>query len=182
MRLIDNSSLNDCNYIERINGLIRLNRDKISLCGDAEKIGQEIEELRRRCCCEESARKAKLDEWSLQQLRDPHTVSQLLTQIRELQDRANSSSNAWDFHDPETASSSGAYHDPSQPLTIPSPRTMPCRDSGLPHDGRNIVGTSGNVFERLPAREGPPSDLFERSQKWASSSHGLRPDIAKTQW
>ena len=30
-----------------------------------------------------------------------------------------------------------------QPLTIPSPRTMPCRDS--------------NVFERLPAREGPPS-------------------------
>ena len=32
-------------------------------------------------------------------------------------------------------------------LTVPSPRTMLCRDSGLPHDTRNIVGISGNVFE-----------------------------------
>ena len=67
---------------------------------------------------------------------------------------------------------------PSQPSTIPSPRTMPCRDSGLPHDTRNIVGTSGNVFERLPAREGPLSALFEKSKNTASSSHGLRPDIS----
>ena len=44
------------------------------------------------------------------------------------------------FYDPETASSSGATHVPSQPSTIPSPRTMPCRDSGLPHDTRNICG------------------------------------------
>ena len=54
---------------------------------------------------------------------------------------------------------------------------MPCRDSGLPHDARNIVGTSGNVFERPPARVGPPSALFENTENFASSSRGLRPDI-----
>ena len=42
----------------------------------------------------------------------------------------------------------------SRPSTVPSHRTKPCRDSGLPHDTRNIVGTSGNVVDRLPAREG----------------------------
>ena len=51
---------------------------------------------------------------------------------------------------------------------------MPCRDSGLSHDTRNIMDTSGNVFERLPAREGPPSALFENSWYLASTSHGLR--------
>ena len=50
----------------------------------------------------------------------------------------NSLSDAREFCDPETASSSGASHVPSQPLTFPSPRTVPCRDSGLPHDTRNI--------------------------------------------
>ena len=67
----------------------------------------------------------------------------------------NSSSDAKEFYDPETASSSGATHVPSQPSTIPSPRTVPCRDSGLPHKTQNIMGTSGNVLGRLPAREEP---------------------------
>ena len=54
---------------------------------------------------------------------------------------------------------------------------MPCRDSGLPHAARTFVGTSGNVFERLLAREGLPSALFESSKNLASSSQELRPDI-----
>ena len=54
---------------------------------------------------------------------------------------------------------------------------MPCRDSGLPLDTRNTTGTSGNVFQRLPAREGLRSALFEDSKSLASSSHELRPDI-----
>ena len=60
--------------------------------------------------------------------------------------------------------SSGASHVPS-PLTVPSPRGMPSLDSGLPHDTRNVLGTSGNVSES-PAREGPPSALFENSNSW----------------
>ena len=101
-----------------------------------------------------------------------------MTQIRELQNKVNALSDARDFYNPETASSSGATRVPSQPFTIPSPRTMPYRDSGVPHDTRNIMGTSGNVFERLPAREGLPSALFENSKNLASSSHELRPDIS----
>ena len=50
------------------------------------------------------------------------------------------------FYDPETASNSVATHVPSQLSTIPSPRTMRSRDSGLPRDARNTMGTSGNVF------------------------------------
>ena len=98
-----------------------------------------------------------MDELSMHQKRDCATVSQLLTQIQELQNKVNSLSDAREFYDPETASTSGASHVLSQPFTIPSPRTKPCRDSGWPHDKRNIVGNSGNVFERLPAREGPPT-------------------------
>ena len=80
------------------------------------------------------------------------------------------------FYDPETASSSGATHLPSQPSAFPSPRAMPCSDSGLPHDTWNIVGTSGTVFERLPAREGRTSSLISKSKNLASSSQELRPD------
>ena len=37
-------------------------------------------------------------------------------------------------------------HVPSQPSTVPSTRTIPCRDSGLPHDTWNTVSTSGERF------------------------------------
>ena len=82
----------------------------------------------------------------MHQKRDPTTVSQILTQIQDLQNIVDSFSDARAFYDPETASSSGATHVPSQPSVVPSPRAMPCRDSGLPHDTRNVVGTLGNVF------------------------------------
>ena len=77
------------------------------------------------------------------------------------------------FYDPEKASNSGASHVLSQPSTVPIPRTMPCRDSGLPHETRNSMGTSGNVLESLPAREGPSSALFDNSLNLASSFCGL---------
>ena len=119
-----------------------------------------------------------MDELSMHQERGIlTTVSQLLTQIQDLQNKANSLSDAIEFYDPETASSSGATHVPSQPSAIPSSRTMPCRDSGLPHDTRNVVGTLGNVFERLPVREGRTSAFFDNSKNLASYSRGLRPDI-----
>ena len=134
---------------------------------------QEMEELRRTCCEEtDPARQTGIDELSMHQERNPTTVSHLLTQTQDLQNKVNSLSDARDFYDPETASSSGATHAPSQPCTTPSPRTMPCCDSGLPHDTRN----SGNVFQRPSAREGRPSTLFNNSMILASSSLKLGPD------
>ena len=64
------------------------------------------------------------------------TVSQLMTQIRDLQNKVNSWSDAREFYDPESGSSSGATHVLSQPSSILSPRTM---------------GVSEHVFQGLLA-------------------------------
>ena len=59
-------------------------------------------------CFEDShrARQLRIDELSMQQERNPTTVSHVSTQIRDLQNKANSLCYERDFHDPETASSS----------------------------------------------------------------------------
>ena len=58
------------------------------------------------------------DELSMQKEESKSTVNQLLVQIPELQDKVNSLNDANEFYDPETASSSGLSHVPSQPLKI----------------------------------------------------------------
>ena len=59
---------------------------------------QEMKELRRICCEKlDRARQARIDELSLHQEKDPTTASQLMTQIRELQNKVNSLSDARDF-------------------------------------------------------------------------------------
>ena len=86
---------------------------------------QEIEELRVICCEEtDRARQARIVELSMHQERNPGSVSQLLTHIQDLQNKATSLSDAREFYDLDTASSSGASHVPSQPLIIPSPRKV----------------------------------------------------------
>ena len=128
---------------------------------------QEIEELRS-ICCEQShrARQARTDELSLKQERNPTTVSQMVAQIREIQNKVNSLSVARELYDPETASSSGATHVPDRNSTILSPRTLPRYDSGLPRDTLNGAGLAGNVFERPLAQEGLSSTIFNNSKKW----------------
>ena len=167
-------------------------RDKISLHGELElrnglfqedhaRDCQEIEELRRVCCEEASrTRQARIDEMSMHQERNPTTVSQLLTQMKESQNKVNFLSDAREFYDPESGSSSGATHVPSQTPTILSPRINPCCDSGLPRDAQNCMGTSGNFFERPPAQEGRPSTVFNSSRNLVSSSKELRPDTTET--
>ena len=106
---------------------------------------QEIAELRSRCYEEsDKARQAKFDELSMTQQRNPQTVSQLLAQIRGSQEKANSFSDAREFHHPEIASSSS--HVNTHRLTIPSSRTIPGRDSGLPPNMRKFYGNLGKRF------------------------------------
>ena len=150
MNPIENLKLKDYSFFRRTYGTM-LKAKELCLCGELgmrnklfqesrTKDCQEIEELRRRCCEEsDRARQAKLDELSVMQQRDPQTVSQLLAQMRESQDKVNSLSDAREFHDPETAGSSGASHVPSPPLTNPSYRTVPRRDSGLPPETLNTM-------------------------------------------
>ena len=44
---------------------------------------------------------------------------------------------------------------------------MLCRDSGLPRNTRNIMCTSGNVFERPPTRKEQTSTLFNNLKNLA---------------
>ena len=189
MNPIENLKLKDYSFFRRIYGTM-LEAKELG-CVENWKWGtssskksrtkdcQEIEELRRRCCEEsDRARQAKLDELSMMQQRDPQTVSQLLAQMRESQDKVNSLSDAREFHDPETAGSSGASHVTSPPLTNPSYRTVPRRDSGLPPETVNMMGIS-DVFERLPAREGQPQNISKKSRNLASSSRGVKPKLTE---
>ena len=71
-----------------------------------------------------------------------------MTQIRELQNKVSSLSDARECYDRETASSSGATHVLDQTSTILSSRTLPRCDSGLPRNTQNCTGIMGNVFGR----------------------------------
>ena len=107
----------------------------------------EIEESRRICCEEtERTRQLRTDELHAEKKEDTCTVHQLLSQIRTLQDKMSEEK---ECYDPETASSSGMFHVPSQPSRILSPRDMLSSASRLPHSTRNSMDTSGNVFGEI---------------------------------
>ena len=72
----------------------------------------------------------------------------MMAQIQDFQNKVNSLSDAREFHDPESRSSSGATHVPDQTSTILSSRTLPRCDSGLPRNTLNGTGITGHVFER----------------------------------
>ena len=108
---------------------------------------QELEELRSICCEEaDRARRARSGELSMQQGRNPTTVSQMMAHTLELQNKVNSLSDAREFYDPESGSSAGATHVRDQTSTILSSRTLPRYDSGLLQKTRNGTGITGNVF------------------------------------
>ena len=116
------------------------------------------------------SKQARNDELSLHSERNPTTVSELMTQIQDLQTKVNSLADAREFYDRKPGCSSGATDAPDQTSTIMSPRTLPRCDSGLPRDTWNTVGTAGNAFERQPAREGLSCTVFNNSKNSASSS------------
>ena len=122
----------------------------------------EIAELRRICCEEtDRARQLRIDEFSLQQERNPTTLSQLLTQKSGFTEQGEFLGRRERLTIQRQRAALEHPHVASQPLNIPSPKGVLSRDSGLPLDTRNTMGTSGNVFESLPARDGPSSGLFE---------------------
>ena len=65
--------------------------------------------------------KQELNELFMHQERNPTTVSQLMAQIRELQNKVNFLSDARELYDPESGSSSGPTHVPNRTFTILGP-------------------------------------------------------------
>ena len=130
------------------------------------KVHQEIEE---RICCEviEQTRQARSEESSMQQRRNPTTVSQMMARIQDLQNKANSLSDAREFYDLASRSSSGATHVPDQKkTTILSSRTLPRCDSRLPHNTQNCTCIMRNVFVRPLPQEGQCSTIFNNSREF----------------
>ena len=110
-----------------------------------------------------------MDDLSVQEKESKSSVNQLMVQIQELQDKVNSPNDAREFFDPETASSFGSSHVPSQPLSIPSLRELISHDSCLQLDTRNSFGMSGDVFEDLLAPSEPPAAFFGTLRSMASA-------------
>ena len=136
------------------------------------------QELQRICYDEANqVRKLKIEELSLRQERYPRTVSRLLKQIHDTQNQVNSLAEAKEFHDTDTASSSGASHVPSPPVITPSSRGMP--RFWIAAHNTDTKGNSANVFESPPAREGSVSAIFESWRNVAMSSCGLRPELTE---
>ena len=63
---------------------------------------------------------------------------------------------------------------PVKPSGSPSPRGMLGRDSGLPNHTRNLMGTSGNVFEDPLAPAGSSPSFFNLPRNIISSLCELR--------
>ena len=81
-----------------------------------------------------------------------------------------------EFHDPETASSSGMFHDPSQSSWISCPRGMISRESCLPRNKRHSIEISGNDFEDLSVPEDSFPSFFKIPRNLTSSPCRVRSD------
>ena len=133
---------------------------------------QEIDEELRRICCKQADRVRQPTNHPEQQKENPSTVNQLVSQ---LQDKVNPLHDGKEFCDPKTAEKQVWNVPRCHSSRMPSPRGMISRDSCLPHNSRNSMGTSGNDFEDLPAQGGPSPAFFENPRNLAVSSCGLRP-------
>ena len=87
------------------------------------------------------AQELRVDEVSVQKLRENHeTIQQLTSQLQEMQDQMNAMSDSGEFQEGRLSYVS------SQPPVIPSSRSMLSRDKRLPLDTWSTSGLQENVF------------------------------------
>ena len=99
-----------------------------------------MEELR-------SAQELRVDELSVQKLRESHdTIQKLTSQIQELQERVNSMNDSGEFQEIESICRGKLSRVPSQPAVIPSPRALSSSDQSLRSDTWNLSGSQGKFL------------------------------------
>ena len=93
------------------------------------------------------AQELRVDEFSVQKLRESHeTIQRLTSQLQSMQEQMNSLNDSGDFHE-EGSNFSGKYsHVPSQPARISSSRSMLSRDKRLQPESWNPPGLQENRF------------------------------------
>ena len=93
------------------------------------------------------AQEQRIDEVSVQKLRENHEkVQQLTSQLQQMQEQMNSMNRSGDFQEAESSYCGRLSQVSSQPKMIPSSRSMLSRDKRLPLDTWNQTGVQENVF------------------------------------
>ena len=90
---------------------------------------------------------SNLGEVSVKKLRENHErIQQLTSQLQQMQEQMSSMNESGDFQDVEWNFCGRLSHVSSQPVMIPSSRSLLSRDKRLPLDTRNQSGIQENVF------------------------------------
>ena len=93
------------------------------------------------------AQELRVDEFSLQKLRESHeTIQRLTSQVQELQERMHYLNDSGEFQEEESNFCGKFSHVSSQQARIPSPRSMQSCHKRLPPDTWNRSGSKANVF------------------------------------
>ena len=93
------------------------------------------------------AQQQRIDEVSAQELSENHeTIQQLTSQLQQMQEQIHSMNDSGDFQDVESNYSGRLSHVSSQPVMIPSSRSLLSRDKRLPLDTWNAIWTAGKRF------------------------------------
>ena len=118
------------------------------------------------------AQELRVDEVSVQKLRENHETSQQLTsQLQQTQEQMNSMSDSGDFQDAESNYSGRLSHVSSQPVLIPSSLSLLSRDKRLSLDTWNQPGLLENVFGNQfstfdsPQRLSSKNSILQRAKK-----------------
>ena len=93
------------------------------------------------------AQELRVDEVSVQKLRENHeTIQKLTSQLQEMQEQMNSMTDSGDFQDVNSNYSGRLSYVPSQPAAIPSSRSTLSRDKRWPLDTWNQSGLQEKRF------------------------------------
>ena len=93
------------------------------------------------------AQEQRIDEVSVQKSRENlETIQHLTSQLQQMQEQMNSMNDSGDFPDVESNYSGRLSHVSSQPVMIPSSRSLLSREKRLPLDTWNQSGLQENVF------------------------------------
>ena len=93
------------------------------------------------------AQEQLIGEVSLQKFREIHeTIQQLTSQLQQIQEQMHSMNDSGEFQDVESNYCGRLSHVSSQPVMIPSSRSLLSRDKRLPLDTSNQSGLQENVF------------------------------------
>ena len=111
------------------------------------------------------AKEQQVEEFPVQKLRESHeTLQQLTSQLQQMQEQMNSINDSGDFQDAESNCSGRLSHVSSQPVRIPSSRSLLSRDKRLPLDTWNQSGVQENVFANQISTFDSPRDLVKMNK------------------